>query len=152
MCLVWHIIDSSAISLLVERNPGDFFKLTYSGDCSPSTSLLSLARDSTVLIHEATFGDELVENATTKFHSTVSQAIEQGMKTNSKYTILTHMSQRYRILPRIDEKLPPNVSFAFDNMEVVESDLERSHFLYETLRPLISVQMSEEELCSEFES
>jgi len=48
------------------------------------------------LIHEATFGDDLVENARQNMHTTVGQAIDIGIKSNSWKTALTHFSQRYK--------------------------------------------------------
>lgn len=105
------------------------FKLTYSGDSMPCENLIKLGTDSTLLIHEATMEDELVDDALGKMHSTVSQAIEQGQKMNAKYCILTHFSQRYAKIPRIEHHLINNVGIAFDNMEVVPTDLcILSHF------------------------
>lgn len=55
------------------------------------------------MIHEATFGDDLVENAKQNMHTTVGQAIDMyffnlfsGIKSNSWKTALTHFSQRYK--------------------------------------------------------
>ena len=38
-------------------------KISYSGDCRPSKDFAKAAHKSTVLIHEATFGDDLLNNA-----------------------------------------------------------------------------------------
>jgi ribonuclease Z len=38
-------------------------KISYSGDCRPSKSFAKAAFRSTLMIHEATFGDELLNNA-----------------------------------------------------------------------------------------
>ena len=46
-------------------------KISYSGDCRPSEEFAKAALNSTLLIHEATFGDDLQENATDNMHSTV---------------------------------------------------------------------------------
>ena len=63
--------------------------------------------------------DELAEEAAFKMHCTMSQALEVGKKMNARYTLLTHFSQRYAKLPRINgNDLPSNVGIAFDNMEV----------------------------------
>lgn len=144
LCFVRHILNACAISLSMNRPETNLFKLTFTGDCMPTEFLTSLGRNSTVLIHEATFEDGLEDAARAKNHSTISEAIEQGVKMNAKYTILTHFSQRYKI-PFILKSLPKNVSIAFDNMEIVESDLERSHYLYETMKPIFaeSIESSE---------
>ena len=46
-------------------------KISYSGDCRPSEEFAKAALNSTLLIHEATFGDDLQENAIDNMHSTV---------------------------------------------------------------------------------
>ena len=61
--------------------------------------------------------DALHEDARQKRHSTVSQAIEVGVKMKAKHVILTHFSQRYSKVPLL-KSLPKNVSIAFDNMQV----------------------------------
>lgn len=60
----------------------------------------------------------MADEAKYKMHSTVSQAIEQGEDMKAKYTILTHFSQRYAKIPRMDDDVDDNVLIAFDNMEV----------------------------------
>lgn len=106
-----------------ERSENAPFKLTYSGDTMPCDSLVKLGLNSTLLIHEATFENALLERAQNSKHSTIAQAIGQGVKMNAKYTILTHFSQRYAILPWIDDDLGANIGIASDNMEVIEQDL-----------------------------
>lgn len=126
-CFVPHCSNSFAVSMTIEQAKP--FKLTYSGDSMPCENLVKLGADSTLLIHEATMEDELAEDALAKMHSTVSQAIEQGHKMSAEYVLLTHFSQRYAKIPRIEQHLINNVGIAFDNMEVVPSDLTiLSHF------------------------
>jgi len=71
-----------------------------------------------LLIHEATLEDELVEEAKSKLHSTTSQAIEVGQRMGAKFTLLTHFSQRYAKLPRLNASFTKDVGIAFDNMQV----------------------------------
>lgn len=71
-----------------------------------------------MLIHEATLEDELVEEAKSKLHSTTSQAIEVGQRMGAKFTLLTHFSQRYAKLPRLNASFTKDVGIAFDNMQV----------------------------------
>lgn len=134
VCNVEHIIPNSfGISLSIRRPHNDsIFKLTFSGDTIPCDSLIKIGSNSTVLIHEATFEDDLESLAIRTQHSTVSQAIAQGDKMNAKHTILTHFSQRHNSLmfDTMAQPLPPNVTIAFDNMELVESDLPLSHHFY----------------------
>lgn len=44
------------------------------------------------MIHEATFTDDLEENAKKNMHCTISDAIKIGKLSNSKVTVLTHFS------------------------------------------------------------
>lgn len=120
------------MNVLPTQQQSEDFKLTFSGDTLPCEALVQLARDSTVLIHEATLEDVMELSAATKSHSTISQAIEIGEKANAKYTILTHFSQRYRVLPPIKEEVirDKNVGVALDLMEIVPDDLNKLNDLY----------------------
>lgn len=46
-------------------------KISYSGDCRPSPDFVKNSYKSTLLIHEATFGDDLLANAIANKHTTV---------------------------------------------------------------------------------
>lgn len=123
-CFVRHCPYAFAVSVEMCNNTVSAIfnqpkiKITYSGDTIPCRNLVELGKNSTVLIHEATMEDDMEQEARYKMHSTVSQAIEQGEDMNAKYTILTHFSQRYAKIPRMDEDVDDNVAIAFDNMEV----------------------------------
>ncbi|KAI8914665.1 beta-lactamase-like protein [Gorgonomyces haynaldii] len=53
-------------------------RIVYSGDCRPSQRLAQTALNSDLLIHEATFDDELQKDAQKKNHSTISEALSVG--------------------------------------------------------------------------
>lgn len=80
--------------------------------------MYSSGKDSDLLIHEATFEDELSHEAKIKMHSTTSEAISIGKRMNAKFTLLTHFSQRYYKIPVITEHFDDKVGMAFDNMRV----------------------------------
>ena len=124
---------------------GEPVKITYSGDTMPCQNLIDLGRDSTILIHEATMEDELEVEARVKMHSTLSQAIEQGKKMNAKYTLLTHFSQRYAKIPRIESELETNLGIAFDNMEVTLDDLPQLSLFYPALKAMFISHFEEME-------
>lgn len=144
-CLVLHCPHSFGISFELNNVGGKPFKITYSGDTMPCEQLVKLGDQSDILIHEATMEDELVVQAKLKTHSTVSQAIEQGHRMNAKFTILTHFSQRYAKLPRIEMELAKNIGIAFDNMEVTPTDLRYMHLLHPTLKLLFADHCEEME-------
>ncbi|KAH0541976.1 hypothetical protein FGG08_003608 [Glutinoglossum americanum] len=80
----------------------DGFKFSYSGDCRPSKDFAAIGRGSTVLLHEATFDDELQGDAQAKKHSTTSEALGVGVAMGARRVILTHFSQRYQKIPVMD--------------------------------------------------
>ncbi|KAI9782157.1 MAG: hypothetical protein M1816_001991 [Peltula sp. TS41687] len=77
----------------------DGFKFSYSGDCRPSKAFAETGKGTTVLVHEATFDDELHRDALAKKHSTTSEALAVGMAMGARRVILTHFSQRYQKIP-----------------------------------------------------
>lgn len=70
-------------------------KIVYASDTRPSDRIVELARSADVLIHEATFSDEMVDRAKEDGHSTPSEAAEVALKAGVKLLILTHISARY---------------------------------------------------------
>lgn len=54
--------------------------LSYSGDTMPSENLVKAGANATVLIHEATMGDDQETMAYQKAHSTFSQAVAIGRR------------------------------------------------------------------------
>lgn len=71
------------------------WSLAYSGDCRPSRQLAAAARGVQVMIHEATFEDDLADHAVSKRHSTSGEALAVAGEAAAGCTILTHFSQRY---------------------------------------------------------
>jgi ribonuclease Z len=57
-------------------------KISYSGDTRPCADFAHDAKNSTILIHEATFGDDLAGNAEAHYHSTVGEAIDMYFSFN----------------------------------------------------------------------
>ncbi|KAK2751063.1 hypothetical protein FQN57_000138 [Myotisia sp. PD_48] len=95
---VSHCVGAKAVSLVFP----DGFKVSYSGDCRPDTRFVEIGRGSTVLIHEATFDDDMISDAVAKRHSTVSEAVTIGRKMEAEVIILTHFSQRYRAVADVE--------------------------------------------------
>ncbi|KAG4978936.1 hypothetical protein AAZX31_13G337200 [Glycine max] len=99
------------------------WKIVYSGDTRPCPELIEASGGATVLIHEATFEDAMVEEAIARNHSTTNEAIEMGQSANAYRTILTHFSQRYPKIPVFDETHMHKTCIAFDMMSVNVADL-----------------------------
>ena len=111
VCYVPHCKGSQGVALTF----ADGFKITYSGDTRPAKALVDIGKDSTVLIHEATFEDERAGDARAKNHSTTSDAIGVGKRMNARRVLLTHFSQRYT-------KIPVMSDIKAQDIELVEDD------------------------------
>lgn len=101
---VAHCHGAMAVSITFPPSATDShnvkpLKVSYSGDCRPSHHFSKIGTDTTVLIHEATFDDELQGDAKAKKHSTTSEALGVGAQMNAKAVVLTHFSQRYQKIP-----------------------------------------------------
>ncbi|KAF2625023.1 hypothetical protein BU25DRAFT_493305 [Macroventuria anomochaeta] len=100
---VAHCHGAMAVSITFPPSTSDHnvkpLKVSYSGDCRPSQPFSKIGKDTTVLIHEATFDDELAGDARAKKHSTTSEALGIGARMNAKAVVLTHFSQRYQKIP-----------------------------------------------------
>ena len=80
-----------------------------------------LASGADLLIHEATFADDLIERAKEDGHSTFSQAAGVAVQAGVKRLILTHISSRYAdVAPLLEAamKVFPNTIVASDLLEV----------------------------------
>uniref|UniRef100_A0A3Q7JF54 ribonuclease Z n=1 Tax=Solanum lycopersicum TaxID=4081 RepID=A0A3Q7JF54_SOLLC len=99
------------------------WKVVYSGDTRPCSEVIDASLGATILIHEATFEDGLVEEAIARNHSTIKEALEVGDSAGAYRVILTHFSQRYPKVPALDEVSMRRTSIAFDLMSVNLADL-----------------------------
>lgn len=112
------------------------WKVVFSGDTRPCDAVNEAAKDATLLIHEATFEDELLEEAEAKKHSTTKEAVMAGATAGAYRTLLTHFSQRYPKVPVIDDNFVGHVGIAFDLMTVRLGDLPRLPKLVPALKAL----------------
>jgi ribonuclease Z len=96
-------------------------KIVYSGDTRPTDSLVKLATSTDLLIHDATFAQELTGRANEDGHSTPIQAAEAAKKAKAKQLILTHISARYpdtQALLKQAREVFPKVEVAKDFMKI----------------------------------
>ena len=70
-------------------------KVVYTGDTRPCASVVKLAENADVLIHDGTFSHEEKELVEESAHTTNVQAAEIAKKASVKKLYLTHISQRY---------------------------------------------------------
>ncbi|XP_042012048.1 tRNAse Z TRZ4, mitochondrial-like [Salvia splendens] len=112
---------ASRINSAGKTIPG--WKVVYSGDTRPCPKLVWAARRATVLIHEATFEDGMMDEAVSKKHSTTIEAVEIGNSAGTYRIILTHFSQRYSKIPVFNEAHMHKTCVAFDMMSVNLADV-----------------------------
>ncbi|CAB0031563.1 unnamed protein product [Trichogramma brassicae] len=130
-CFVTHCPFAYGVTITLKNGQ----KIAYSGDTIPCNRFVELAKHSDLLIHEATMEDGLEHQAVIKRHSTISQAINIGIRAEAKFTLLTHFSQRYSKLPMLPNKDQSNIDFsrigvAFDFMHVSLSQLKLLPIIY----------------------
>jgi ribonuclease Z len=123
------------------------FKVAYSGDCRPSREFAQIGQGATLLIHEATFDDELQGDAIAKKHSTTAEAIEVGRQMNARRILLTHFSQRYQKIPIMENRDGKDqvVIVAFDYMRVKIGDIAKVEAFKPALMKLFEEKEKENE-------
>lgn len=95
--------------------------IVYTGDTGPSEKIVKLAKNADLLIHEATFDDEMKQRAIEDGHSTPSIAAETAKQACVKQLIITHISARYKnanLLLKQAKKIFYNTKIAKDFMEL----------------------------------
>jgi ribonuclease Z len=121
-CSVSHCHGAAAVAITFPNG----FKVAYSGDCRPSDDFVKIGQGATLLIHEATFDDELQNDAKAKKHCTTSEALAVGRKMNARRILLTHFSQRYQKIPVMDTGERDQIAIvAFDYMRVKIEDFAK---------------------------
>lgn len=116
-----HINESYGIKIK-HSNLGS---IVYSADTRPCYNVKIFSKNCDILIHEATFDDELQNEAIQKNHSTTKEAIDVSIEANCKVLILTHFSQRYPKMPKLNNhsgndsnELINKIIYSFDYMYI----------------------------------
>lgn len=115
---------------IVVKDRSHGWKVVYSGDTRPCAELGEMGRGATLAIHEATLDDDLKEEALSKSHCTMSEALDVCSNQMGAWrTILTHFSQRYPKIPKLDNSIlnqmrKARAAIAFDLMCIDFSRLE----------------------------
>jgi len=129
-----------AWALIIEGLNG--WKIIYSGDCRPSENLIKAAgKNVTLLIHEATMTNDLLNEAISRNHSTDEEALTVSKEISAYRTILTHFSLRRARIPLegiLSQRYPERNTTvpAFDLMTVNLKDLPYLPLLIPSLQQL----------------
>ena len=137
-----HCTDSYGCLIVSQKERGDgdgFGRIFYSGDTVPCQNVLNYCQNVSLLIHEATFEDDLEKDAKWKKHTTIGQAIEIGQKVNAWRTILTHFSPRYQKIAEIaDRNFETKTMVAFDHMRIKLSQFEWAYKMLDIYKKLFN--------------
>lgn len=90
-------------------------RVTYCTDSAPCANAIELARGSDLLIHEATYADDMEDEARLRKHSTSRQAAAIAKEALASRLLLTHFSPRYTdttVLLEEARSVFPNVEVA----------------------------------------
>ncbi|SPJ13014.1 tRNA 3'-trailer sequence RNase, putative [Plasmodium sp. DRC-Itaito] len=116
-----HINESYGIKIENKK----IGSIVYSADTRPCENVKKFSKNCDILIHEATFDDELLGEAINKKHSTTKEAMDIGLEVQCKTLILTHFSQRYPKVPKINmecssemQKILNKTIYSFDYMNI----------------------------------
>jgi ribonuclease Z len=91
----------------------------YALDTEPCKGTHFLAKNSQVLIHDATYKDEDRKHARRGKHSTHGEAVNLALKHGVKQLILTHFSQRYLEFFQNESRDGLEIIYAYDGMRLV---------------------------------
>lgn len=91
----------------------------YALDTEPCKGTHLLAKNSQVLIHDATYKDEDRTHARRGKHSTHGEAVNLALKHGVRQLILTHFSQRYLEFFQNESRDGLEIIYAYDGMRLV---------------------------------
>ena len=124
-------------------------KVVYSGDTRPCLGLIQAGQGADLLLHEATFEDELAQDAMERKHCTVSEALEVADKMDAHFTLLTHFSQRYpKVSPALlnSECARQKTGIAFDCFSVSVKEVQRLPPLFTVLRDIFIIILDADDI------
>jgi ribonuclease Z len=82
-------------SRMVVGPPRPGVKITYAVDTRPCSSVVRLAKDSDLLIHDSSFEQAAAQKAKAYLHSTSSEAAQVAVKCKARKLALFHISAMY---------------------------------------------------------
>ncbi|MCP3100972.1 ribonuclease Z [Myxococcus sp. K15C18031901] len=96
-------------------------RLVISGDTRPCASVVRVAKDADLLIHESTFSDDEQERALETRHSTAREAARVAREAGARRLVLTHLSSRHdtdpsKLLVQAREEYKGPVEVAYDGL------------------------------------
>ena len=96
-------------------------KVVYSGDTQPTESVVKAAEGADLLIHDATFGEGMGDEAEGRLHTTAAGAARIAKRAGVKKLVLTHISCRYA---NAEKELLSEAKAIFKNTELAKDGME----------------------------
>ncbi|MBN2746588.1 MAG: ribonuclease Z [Bacteroidales bacterium] len=96
-------------------------RFAYASDTAYEEKMVTDIADADLLYHEATFGDDLAEEAFKKKHSTASQAAKIAKNAKAAKLLIGHFSSRYRDVDHLRKEAQtifPETILAYDGLEI----------------------------------
>lgn len=133
-------------SMATELELTSGLRIAYSGDCRPSSAFAEKCKGAHLLIHECTFGDDMISHAKAKNHTTISEALHVSREMGARRTLLTHFSQRYikQEALRLSEEQKRGVLMGFDFMTVKLGDFAKAACYLPALEKFMEKLMDKE--------
>lgn len=94
-CRAIHCYWAYSVALEFKLDDRETFTVSYSGDTRPNPKFVDIGYGSDLLIHESTLDNELIEEAISKKHTTMIEAVNSARYMDCDRLILTHFSTRY---------------------------------------------------------
>ncbi len=105
----------------ITESPPSPRSYAYSADTAYDESIIPMIQGVSLLYHEATFSDNMADDAASTLHSTATEAAMIAKKANVGQLVIGHYSSRYKdASPLLDEahKVFPNTIAAEDGLEL----------------------------------
>lgn len=137
---------ASAFGVVLKHSSG--WKIVYSGDTRPCQDLVEAGRYATLLIHEATFEDSMLQDAKEKLHCTIGETLKISDQMKSSYMLMTHFSSRYPRIPSVlmDDRIHNKVGIAFDCMSIRLKELHTLHSYLPPMKDIFSQVVGNEDV------
>jgi ribonuclease Z len=124
----------------------DGWSVVFSGDTLPTDALVEAGKGATVLVHEATMGDDQGVMARAKMHSTIGEAISVGARMDASHIVLTHFSARHpKAAPRSEKIHRGTITYALDHAHLRVGDLWKSARYLPAVKATLAAVADEDE-------
>lgn len=98
-CAAIHCSWAYSVSMKFQLSENESFKVSFSGDTRPNPKFVDIGLGSDILIHEASLDDVNIEEAISKKHTTITEAVRVSQLMLCKKLLLTHFSTRFSEKP-----------------------------------------------------